>query len=147
MPITELHKEVSNQLRQLYPVNASEPALSLQVERLNLRNLPRVSAGFLERCQAAPDSQCALHSRKTVHAGCGLLAPLRADRVLRVRNPLEGKACEPFRTFGSNSPNLVKRAEGIPQNELLQELSTMLMETNHDLVGPHNDWKKASVSR
>lgn len=62
MPITELHKEVSNGLRQLCPVNGSELALSLQVERLNLRNLPKVSAGFLERCQAAPDSQCGLHS-------------------------------------------------------------------------------------
>lgn len=94
-----------------------------------------------------PNVVFTLSSRKTVHAGCGLLVPLRADRVLRVRKPLEGKACEPFRTSDSNSPNLVRTAEEIPQNALLQELSTGLVEANHKLVGPHEDWKKASVSR
>jgi hypothetical protein len=43
MSVTELHKEVSEGVRQLFPVGLSEPALSLQVESLNLRNLPKVS--------------------------------------------------------------------------------------------------------
>jgi hypothetical protein len=41
LPITELHKEVSDAVKQLFPVDLSEPALSLQVERRNLRNLPQ----------------------------------------------------------------------------------------------------------
>ena len=96
LPITELHKEVSDAVKQLFPVDLSEPALSLQVERRNLRNLPKVSDGAM---QSRPDSQYEVHSGKIVHAGCRLLAPLRSDCILRARRPLRGTACEPFRTL------------------------------------------------